>query len=199
MFHEPAYSDLGKRPNNTNAQKYLQPFCEQYGIELVFAGHNHIYAHCIVNGVNHFTFGGGGSELHSVSGTGEGLQKSVSAYNYGRITLTEDKFNVIAVDPDGNVLDNVGIPLTADIATDGIIIIDVYPNPSSDIIYYNLPEDVTNNRTTLYNNMGSIVLESETDNTNYGNLNISQVATGQYMLEITTNSGTHTQPVSVIR
>ena len=109
LFHEPAYSDLGKRPNNVDAQKYLQPFCEQYGIKLVFAGHNHFYAHCVVNDVNHFTFGGGGSELHPVSGTGEGLKMSVSTYNYGRITLTKDKFKVVAVDTNGTIIDNVGI------------------------------------------------------------------------------------------
>jgi predicted phosphodiesterase len=200
LFHEPAYSDLGKRPNNENAQKYLQPFCEQYGIKLVFAGHNHFYAHCEVNGVNHFTFGGGGSELHPVSGTGEGLKKSISTYNYGRILLTKDKFRVIAVDADGNILDNIGV--TGSISDNEEFIapkIEIYPNPSSDIIYYNLPDSKSNHYVNIYDNMGKKIISTEHSFKNYGSIDIRGIDSGSYIMEIVMNSRRYTQSINIIK
>lgn len=199
LFHEPAYSDLGKRPDNKFTRLYLQPLFEKYGVKLVFAGHNHFYAHNLINGVNHFTFGGGGSELHQVNNIGEGLQKSITSYNYGRISLTENGFNVTALDPDGNILDNVGMDITTDYESNKKLKTDVYPNPSSNIIYYNLPQQTTQNKATLFDNMGKSIIETVTQNTNYGNMDVSQISQGQYILVIETNNGTHTQSVSVIR
>ncbi|MCB0702474.1 MAG: metallophosphoesterase [Candidatus Kapaibacterium sp.] len=200
LFHEPAYSDLGKRPNNENAQKYLQPFCEQYGIKLVFAGHNHFYAHCVVNGVNHFTFGGGGSELHPVSGTGEGLKKSISTYNYGRILLTKDKFRVIAVDANGNILDNIGVTGSLSGNEEYIIPkIEIYPNPSSDILYYNLPISISNHSITIFDNMGRVIVKTPNVNQTYGNIDVSQIASGNYIIEIDSKTNKFTQSISIIR
>ncbi len=200
LFHEPAYSDLGKRPNNENAQKYLQPLCEQYGIKLVFSGHNHFYAHCEVNGVNHFTFGGGGSELHPVSGTGEGLIKSISKFNYGRISLTKDKFNITVVDTNGVILDNVGIGGGTSNSESYINPkIEIYPNPSSDIIYYNLPESKSNHSVIIYDIMGKRIVSTEPVVQNYGSIDVSEVDSGSYIIEITTNTNSYAQTISIIR
>jgi hypothetical protein len=63
LLHEPGWSAYGGHPNNTVVQAYLQPLCLQYGVSIVFGGHNHYYARAAVNGVQHLTTGGGGAPL----------------------------------------------------------------------------------------------------------------------------------------
>ena len=57
VFHEPSWS-AGNHENNNEVQTYIQPLCEQYGVDIVFAGHNHYYARAEVNRVQHVTTGG---------------------------------------------------------------------------------------------------------------------------------------------
>jgi hypothetical protein len=64
LLHEPGWSASGGHPNNPSVQSYLQPLCEQYGVSIVFSGHNHYYARATVNGVQHVTTGGGGAPFH---------------------------------------------------------------------------------------------------------------------------------------
>ena len=63
LLHEPGWSAAGGHANNTSVQSYLQPLCLQYGVSIVFAGHNHYYARAAVGGVQHVTTGGGGAPL----------------------------------------------------------------------------------------------------------------------------------------
>jgi hypothetical protein len=63
ILHEPGWSAYGGHPNNTVVQAYLQPLCLQYGVSIVFGGHNHYYSRASVNGVQHLTIGGGGAPL----------------------------------------------------------------------------------------------------------------------------------------
>ncbi len=63
VLHEPGWSAYGGHPNNTVVQAYLQPLCLQYGVSIVFGGHNHYYSRAAVNGVQHLTIGGGGAPL----------------------------------------------------------------------------------------------------------------------------------------
>lgn len=68
VLHEPGWSaggSSGHPENNTDVQELLQPLCEQYGVQIVFAGHNHYYAKACMNGVYHLTVGGGGAPLYS--------------------------------------------------------------------------------------------------------------------------------------
>ena len=63
LLHEPGWSAGGGHPDNTSVQGWLEPLCEQYGVSIVFGGHNHYYARAVVNGVQHVTTGGGGAPL----------------------------------------------------------------------------------------------------------------------------------------
>ncbi|MBK9777870.1 MAG: hypothetical protein IPP62_16195 [bacterium] len=65
VLHEPGWSAGGGHPNNAAVQAYLQPLFVQYGVSIVFTGHNHYYARAVVDGVNHITTGGGGGPLHT--------------------------------------------------------------------------------------------------------------------------------------
>ena len=65
LLHEPGWSSGNGHANNTSVQTLIQPLCVQYGVSLVFAGHNHNYCRAVVNGVTHITTGGGGAPLEA--------------------------------------------------------------------------------------------------------------------------------------
>jgi hypothetical protein len=58
VLHEPGWSAGGGHGNNTTVQRDIQPLAEQYGVAIIFGGHNHYYARATVNGVQHLTVGG---------------------------------------------------------------------------------------------------------------------------------------------
>ncbi|MBI3683978.1 MAG: metallophosphoesterase, partial [Acidobacteria bacterium] len=64
LLHEPGWSAAGGDPNNSSVQAYVEPLCEQNGVSIVFAGHNHFYSRAALNGVTHITTGGGGAPLN---------------------------------------------------------------------------------------------------------------------------------------
>ncbi len=68
--------------------------------------------------------------------------------------------------------------------------IDVYPNPVSDILYFRMGEDIDGElNVTIYNSNGVLVDERNTDISAFapGSLNLSDLSTGQYELEINYN------------
>ena len=66
ILHEPGWS-AGPHPDNTGVQQYIQPLCLAHGVDIVFGGHNHNYARCVVDGVQHVTTGGGGAPVGTVN------------------------------------------------------------------------------------------------------------------------------------
>ena len=58
LLHEPGFSAEGSHGDNFYVETIIHPLCRKYGVSGVFAGHNHFYAHCIIDGVHHLTFGG---------------------------------------------------------------------------------------------------------------------------------------------
>ncbi|MBC8487044.1 MAG: metallophosphoesterase [Bacteroidetes bacterium] len=96
MFHTPGYSN-GGHPDNLNVRTIVQPICEGFGVQLVIAGHNHYYAHWLVNGVHHLTLGGGGVEI----GYGNtplydiGELKSFMFHHFAKINIENDVMDII--------------------------------------------------------------------------------------------------------
>lgn len=63
VFHHPAISS-GPYPDEKNLQKRLLPLLEKYRVDIVFAGHEHVYERSFKDGITHVTTGGGGAPLH---------------------------------------------------------------------------------------------------------------------------------------
>jgi hypothetical protein len=108
VFHEPGWS-AGGNGNNSTVQTHLQPVCKTYNVPIVFAGHDHLYAQCAVNGVQHLTVGGGGAPLHSV-GTGyPNVVVAESTYHHAEITLNGRVLSGQVLRTNGSVLDTFTI------------------------------------------------------------------------------------------
>jgi len=105
QFHEPGYS-AGGHGNSSSVQSYIQPLCETYDVDIVFAGHNHYYARCDRNGVKHITTGGGGAPLYAPDPGYPYLEAYSQNYHYCKIDIDGKQLDFEAVKPNGTVIDS---------------------------------------------------------------------------------------------
>ncbi len=105
-LHEPGWS-AGGHGGNANVQQYIQPLCEAYGVKILLAGHNHYYARCTYNGVQHITTGGGGAPLRTPDPSEPYVQFCAEAHHFCKVEIRGRSLTLTAVRPDGSVLETV--------------------------------------------------------------------------------------------
>jgi len=103
-LHDPGWS-AGGHPNNTSVQNYIQPLCEEYGVRVLFAGHNHYYARAVVNGVQHITAGGGGAPLYTPNPAYPYVVTATKSLHYCKVEIDSNVFHFTALTPAGLVID----------------------------------------------------------------------------------------------
>ena len=163
-LHEPGWS-AGSHSNSTGVQNYIQPLCEQYGVPIVFAGHNHYYARALVNGVHHVTTGGGGAPLYSPDTGYPYLVSSAKAHHFCAVAIDGDVLTFRAVNTAGTVIDSFTITPAVGVETDeaqppvpDFVLHPAYPNPCnpSTTISFSIPAASTVDL-AVYNILGQKV------------------------------------------
>jgi hypothetical protein len=109
VLHEPGWSAGGGHSNNTTVQNDLQPLFTQYGVSIVFAGHNHYYARASVSGVTHLTMGGGGAPSYSPASGQPNIVKTYKGYSFGEFTISGNTLTAQIVNNSGSVVDSFTI------------------------------------------------------------------------------------------
>lgn len=94
VLHSPGYSAGGGHSNDMNVQNYLQPLCEEFGVDMVITGDNHYYARAEVNGVQHITTGGGGAPLYTPDPTYPHIVKTDKSYHFCEFAFAEKQCQV---------------------------------------------------------------------------------------------------------
>ena len=117
MFHEPGWSAGGGHGNDPDVQDHIQPLCLTYGVDIVFAGHNHYYARCVVNGVQHITTGGGGAPLRSPDAGYPNVVVAVESHHFVEVDIQGNQLSCIVRDSNGGILDS--FDMTISIPEDG--------------------------------------------------------------------------------
>ncbi len=138
LLHEPGwsakYTSLSREHgNNTDVQQNIQPLCIQYGVQAVFGGHNHYYAHCLVEGVHHFTLGGGGAPLYTPSHTSGGvIVYAEKTYHFMKVKIENNTATLTAIRPDGSVVETIHL-VTTGIQNNTVSgnPLTIFPNPST--------------------------------------------------------------------
>ncbi len=140
-YHEPGWT-AGGHSNNTNVQNYIQPLCEQYGVKITFAGHNHYYSRAEVTlnntTVQHITTGGGGAPLYDPDPSDPYIVVTSKSHHFCKINIVDDNaMYVDVIDKDGTLLDQFTINQSNN----------SYPSVSitapSDNTHYNSPQSIT--------------------------------------------------------
>ena len=106
LFHHPPFACAnGRKDEGGEIQEHLVPLLETYGVDLVLLGHDHVYGRShAINGVTYVISGGGGSPLYE-SSTDEYMAVCETAYNYTRFHVDEDAIRWVAIDEEGNLID----------------------------------------------------------------------------------------------
>jgi predicted phosphodiesterase len=104
LLHEPGWS-AGPHENNEVVQKIIHPIAVHNGVDIVFSGHNHYYAHAEVDGVTYLTTGGGGGELYDPEYGWPNIINAIKAYHYLRIEISWDTLTVSILSLEGQILD----------------------------------------------------------------------------------------------
>ena len=135
LLHEPGFSAEGGNGNNLSVQTVIHPLCRKYRVSAVFAGHNHFYAHCIVDRVHHLTLGGGGGPLYQANPTGKGFIKYESSLHFAQVVVEPDSAVVNVFRPDSTVIERFSIgdtiePEPPDVVIKRTVPLNVFTIPS---------------------------------------------------------------------
>jgi hypothetical protein len=109
VLHEPGWSAGGGHGNNTTVQNDLQPLFVQYGVAIVFGGHNHYYARASVNGVTHLTLGGGGAPSYTPASGQPNIVKTYKGLSFGEFTISGSTLTAKILSSSGATVDSFTI------------------------------------------------------------------------------------------
>jgi hypothetical protein len=107
VFHAPGWT--GSTRTVSQVRTAIQPLCVTYGVDIVFASHEHFYTRCGVNGVKHITTGGGGASLDVPSMDYPYVEAIAGVNHYCAIDIAGSTLYFKAVGSDGTVLDTFTI------------------------------------------------------------------------------------------
>ncbi|MCP4634385.1 MAG: metallophosphoesterase family protein, partial [candidate division Zixibacteria bacterium] len=107
-LHEPGWS-AGGHENNHTVQNYIQPLCEEFGVSIVFAGHNHYYARAVVNDIHHVTTGGGGAPLYQPNPNYPNIVEAAMANHFCKIEIENSRLYFEVSTPVGAIIDTFSI------------------------------------------------------------------------------------------
>ena len=106
ILHEPAWSAAGGHSNDSATQQDLCPLFEQYEVAVVHAGHNHYYARCVVNGVQHITAGGGGAPLRTPDPEQPNVVTTDESLHFIKYKISGPRLSVSAIRSDGSIIES---------------------------------------------------------------------------------------------
>ncbi len=121
LLHAPLHCSDRHHGDDARLQQLWQPLLERHGVDLVLAGHAHMYQrtgrvkHSSTDpsypGFVEVVSGGGGHVLYPVGGRTavEPLVKE-AAHHFVKVTLERDSLRIKAIRADGSVLDDATIP-----------------------------------------------------------------------------------------
>ena len=94
----------------------------------------------------------------------------------------------------------MGYYTTADLSAQSISSLGgkVYPNPVSDVVNVEMPSNVVVNRYLVLDLQGRVVASSKSANGNVIQINVSDLAKGNYVLKLDTDAGVSTQKIMVM-
>jgi PKD repeat protein len=106
------YSPFSSGPHggSANEQQLLVPLFEQYEVDMVFAGHDHLYERSFRNGVYYIVTGGGGAPLYSCGTTSNPLSQFCRpVHHYCTVDINGGTATFTARDSTGAAFDTLTI------------------------------------------------------------------------------------------
>ena len=111
FFHQPAYCAGGHGENKGMILMTKQLF-DPNKVNIVIAGHTHLYQHNLVNGIHHFVLGSAGAPLYN-PGKADYVVKTAKAYHFAILEVNKNKIHMVVYKNDGSVLDTLDLDSSA--------------------------------------------------------------------------------------
>ncbi|MHC4960200.1 MAG: purple acid phosphatase family protein [Planctomycetota bacterium] len=114
-LHHPPYSSSA-HGSDEDVRDAIVPLCDQYGVDIVFAGHDHVYerTHRMVDsvvdpdGTLYIVTGGGGRGLYD-AGDSYFTAETVKEYHHCEVVVENGTLTLRAIDKDGVEIDSTTI------------------------------------------------------------------------------------------
>src|SRR5262245_50342014 len=108
FFHHSGHGTRPERVEDHEAvSRLFDGILQRNHVSLVFNGHDHNYVHASQHGIDYVVTGGGGARLREVGPPGEpGLLAQHKLHHYCRVTVSPERLEVVAIDPEGRPIDS---------------------------------------------------------------------------------------------
>ena len=105
IFHHPPFSTGRHKEDGKKLRKTIIPLFEQYGVDIVFNGHEHNYERSLYNNIYYIVTGGGGALLYKQARTSPYSQLFIRAYHFCKLFIINDQLIIEVYDIDSNLID----------------------------------------------------------------------------------------------
>ena len=107
IFHHPPFSTGPHTEDELGLRETFVPLLEQYGVNLVFSGHDHTYERSLYNNTYYIVAGGGGAPLYDQARTSPYSQVFAKAYHFCKLSIDGDELTMEVFDIDSNLIDQL--------------------------------------------------------------------------------------------
>ena len=109
ILHVPVFSS-GEHGSSRKLGASLVPVFEKFGVDIVFAGHDHDYERLYKDGVYYIVTGGGGAPLYSLKKKNPYSQLFLKKYNYCVLSVSGEGLSISVFDEENKRLDLFIVP-----------------------------------------------------------------------------------------
>jgi predicted phosphodiesterase len=104
-FHHPPYSTGPHTEDEKGLRETWVPLFEQYGVDIVFNGHDHCYERSFCGGIYYIVAGGGGAPLYAQERTHPCSQVYLTEYHFCEISVVGNRMFIKVYDQNLNLID----------------------------------------------------------------------------------------------
>ena len=108
IAHKPAYSYTNKQGGDSAMALMAKNIFEPNKVNMVLAGHDHLYQHNLVNGVHHMVIGSAGAGLYDPVPNPNTI-KSAKDYNFALVDVTPNVFDMTVYNNKGTILEKISL------------------------------------------------------------------------------------------
>lgn len=105
VFHHPPFSSGPHIEDEKGLRNSIVPLFENYGVDLIFNGHDHDYERSYVNGIYYIVVGSSGAPLYSKSRTRSFSQKFLKSYSFATFKISGQKMVLSVYNQNNKLID----------------------------------------------------------------------------------------------
>lgn len=109
LFHHPIFTTGPHSADEKNLSDILLPLFSEYGVDIVFNGHNHCYERSQYAGIYHIVAAGGGATLYDQMRYSKHSQLFLLEHHFCKLTIQNGQLVVDVIKPDLDTIDQIVI------------------------------------------------------------------------------------------